>query len=413
MSKKLLLILAPLAAISQLIYASTLEEFFSKPLPGFRGYAALTEEFRAFVIFACLAIILKLILQPGTNQKNEWHKFWYWGFLATLALVSAAVIYVNPHGRFPWNTRSEYIELETRARKFELYEKIKRTPDVLLLGSSVALAESTTYFEEKWDLQAFNLSVTRGGPVDFVNLINVVKAKSPDSKMPSVVMVEMLDLSLGISDFMQIPIAYIPYLESTKQQRFTLWTGIRATLDMRSLSDALFTFFIIDQGRWKSISPLTENGTTIYLNGDKTKDEEYQKIVTKNIRMLTSLQTCESLNENGKAALKRLAELSRQYKFSLLLYRAPINEDFYVFSNTTPSDYAQCNKLFTQYVEGIVAENPNVFYRDLSQYKEIAKGGKDFYKDTHHLTANGSAALLNALSADFEQALQWARENRP
>jgi hypothetical protein len=62
-------------------------------------------------------------------------------------------------------------------------------------------------------------------------------------------------------------------------------------------------------------------------------------------------------------------------------------------------------------MEGIAAQNPNVFFKDLSQYKEIATGGKELYRDTHHLTAEGNILLLDALHNEIKAAIQWAQKN--
>ena len=414
MSKKTLLFLLPtILAIFQLGYSAKIpNRAFSKPLLGYNAYVIFTEEVKSCALFFSLVILLSVICMPGTSQKNGNNKFWYLFFFAILLFAGITVAYTNPQGRFPWNTRENYIEVEVRGRKFEFYKKLKRTPDVILLGSSISFLEPTKYFTEKWGLQAFNLSVNKGGPVDFVNLVHIVEAKSPDSKMPLVVMAEIQDLSLALNYYQQTPLEYIPDMDSWTQQKAALWVTVSDIFDFHSFSDALFTFFFVDRGRWNSTTIMEPNGTLLRDDGD-VKDNQYRKIVTKNIRLMGSMQTCEKLDKDGQAAIARLVELSHQYQFSLLFYRTPINRDFYIFSNTSPADYAQCTRIFNQYIESIVAQNPNVFFKDLSQYQPIATGGKELYIDTHHLTTKASAMLLDVLSPEIEKALQWAKENRP
>jgi hypothetical protein len=414
MSKKLFPILPPLVAALQIGYRfNNLSGVFSKPLLDINAYQVFTNEVRIITLFLGLSIMLGVLFLQIPNQKMGESRFWYAGFLATLLIATVSVAYVNPHRKFPWNKRDHYLEVEVRSRKIDLYRNLKRAPDLVMFGSSVTFLEPTTYFQDKWGIQAFNMSLNMGGPVDFVNLIHIIKAKSPDAKMPKVITVEMLGISYGLSDVeLSTPLEYLPYMDSTDQQMRTLWTNIRDVLDLNSFSDSLFTLLIVEKGRWAPVTILTEDGTMIRSDKD-VKNSEYKGAIAKNIQLMGGMQTCASINERGKAAVERMVQLSREYKFSLLFYRAPLNEDFYKFSKTQPSDYSKCNELFDQYLEGIAAQNPNVFFKDLSQYREIAAGGKNLYIDTHHLNTKGSMMLLDVLSPEIENALQWANENRP
>jgi hypothetical protein len=300
--------------------------------------------------------------------------------------------------------------LEVRSRKPDLYKNLDRTPDLILLGSSVSFLVPTDYFEENWGITGFNMSVNGGTPADFVNLMNTIKRISPDSKMPAIVMVEVLKPGLAADSLDETPIQYIPDMSSIDQQISVLWVTIKNTLRLDAVSDSLFMFFIVDKGRLNITATLDDNGTMIESKED-VKDKQYRKLVEKNIILLDDLQSCTSLNEDGKSAIEKLVQLSHQYKFSLLIYRAPINQDFYTLSNFEPSKYSGCAQLFNEYMEGIAAQNPNVFFKDLSQYKEIATGGKELYRDTHHLTAEGNILLLDALHNEIKAAIQWAQKN--
>ncbi len=417
MSKKTYTFLLLCAALSQITYRTYWVNFMdavSRPVLHFSDYMIVTEEFRSLGLLLSLCIFFGALFffrSPGLNQKISDNKFWHFGFLGILFFLSATVIYANPQGRFPWNKHANYIELEVRSRKPDLYKKLEHTPDLVLLGSSVSFLVPMNYFEEKWDIQAFNMSVNGGGPVDFVNLINIIKKTSPDSKMPAIIMVEILSPSLSFNNLEQTPIEYIPEMSSISQQISAIWKTISSTFRFNSLSDSLFTLFIVDKGRWDIVTTLTGNGTMI-KNEEDVKDKQYRKSVEKDAVLMDELQSCESLDGTGKLALEKLVQLSHEYKFSLVVYRTPVNQDFYTFSNFKPSKYSGCAQKFDQYIEGIAAQNPNMFFKDLSQYSPIAAGGKEIYRDTHHLTTRGNILLLDALDNEIESAIQWARKNR-
>lgn len=386
----------------------------SKPLLHFTDYMVFTGELESILLLLSLLILFGVIFlapSPASNQKSSGNEFWYFGFMGILLFTGASIVYANPQGRFPWNKHDNYIELEVRSRKPDLYKKLERTPDLVLFGSSVSFLVPMDYFEEKWGIQAFNMSVNGGGPADFINLLDTIKRTSPDSKMPAVVMVEILNPGLSVNNLEQTPVSQIPDMASAQQQAGVLWTTFKSALRFNSFSDSLFTLYFVDQGRWDIVAALTDNGSMIQSE-ENVKDKQYQKSVEKNIVLLDELQSCESLDKDGKIAFERLVQLSHQYKFSLAIYRTPINQDFYALSHFEPSKYSKCSQLFNEYVESIAAQNSNVFFKDLSQYKEISTGGKELYRDTHHLTAKGNILLLEALNDEIKSALQWARENR-
>lgn len=414
MLKKLSALLLFCIALFQIAYSSKFTETISKSILRFTDYTIFTKEIRSFVLFISLLVLLSVVFlfsSPVSNEKKPGDFFWGLGFWGILLIASLFTIYINPQGRFFWNKHSNYIELEVRTRKLDLYKQLERTPDLILFGSSVSFLAPMDYIEEKWGIKAFNMSVNGGEPADFVNRINTLKRISPNSSIPAVVMAEILNPGFSVNNLNQTPIEYIPDMATLKQQTNALWATAKGSIQIGTFSDALFTFYIIDRGRWNITATLSDNGTMLqskeYLN-----DNLYKKSVEKNIFLLNNIQSCEKLNANGKIAFENLVQLSRTYKFSLVIYRTPINEDFYVFSGYKPSKYAACAHLFDEYMSNIAAENPNIFFKDLSQYKKIATGGKELYRDTHHLTAKGYKLVFETLQDEIGSAIKWAQENR-
>ncbi|GAB4546215.1 MAG: hypothetical protein Fur002_21090 [Anaerolineales bacterium] len=370
----------------------------------FSDYDKLLGDFKSAALLLALMLFSLAAFSLSPRSAAPQKRFWLAGFLGVLALSAAATLYVNPHARFAWNQHAEYIEIETRARKLNLYQSLPAAPDAVFFGSSVSFLLPADEFESLFGARAFNLSVNGGGAVDFLNLLHTLERVRADGNMPRLVTMEFLNPSLTSGAAAQTPLPYLRDMNSPADQARVLWETEKSLFKINSVWDAYFTAAAVDDGRWRQPLTLTSNGTMDEAE-PILKEKAYLKSVEKNMALLDNLLTCESLSGEGMRAMQEIAALSERRGFALVLYRAPINADFYRLSGYAAKKYAACAAQFNQYMQRLAGQHANIFFVDLSAYEPIAAGGMAYYRDTHHLTRAGSAALLQALAPQIEAGL--------
>lgn len=319
---------------------------------------------------------------------------------------------VNPEGRFPWNQRMSYSVIAAHSIKSSLYQKRHTTPDIVLFGSSISFTTPASYLKQKWGASTFNMSFNGGGPADFLRSLNYMIQQTPKDKVPATVLVEVLSPGLRVGNPQQTPLTMLPYLPPDQ-----MFTASEAMLDSfitnKSFSNAIFTSFFIDTNRWRPFVTFTADGTGVMTNKSTKTPENYQIAVKDDIPLGKELLSCPKmqLDPQGKEYTQKLVELSRIHRFSIVFYRPPINNDLYVVSNTKPANYQYCRNLFNEFMKTLVQENPNVFYRDLSNHPKISQMGLEIYLDTHHVNRRGGVLILQALDKEINAALAWSKLN--
>ena len=398
-------------------YASA--DLLGKPVLGVADYNLFTNGFKIYVVFIALSLLSMVIfLQPAASETagHPLHldsriKGWITGFTILIIASSLLVVYANPEGRYPSRKRDGYISIAARSIKPELYKKLEVTPDVIIFGSSAAFTIRAEDLKPELGLDAFNMALNGGGPVDFVTMMNFILGNSPDNKIPSVITVELLGPSLSLGEPTQTPLELISYLP-WDQASPAVFENLDYAIRLTPVSDSIFSLMFLDRGRWNPRVKFTKNGTGIRAEEDAPA-ATYQSSLKWNVGLVNSFLSCKEPDASGKDYIRRLVQLGNQHKFSIVFYLHPINSDFYEVAHVKPSAFATCKREFLDFMGSLTDQNPNLFFADLSQYKPITTGGSKVYIDTHHLTRYGSALLLQALEDPIQSAVQWTRENRP
>ena len=414
MLKKSFVFFVMVVALLQVWHKSQIFAVFMKPVFSSSDYAIFSDEFRALILLAGLLLFwgVSKTEQPQEKHSGDSSKYWLFGFLSILVFSVAMVIFANPEGRFPWNKREAYIDIQARTIKPDLYKELTSPPDLIAFGSSVSFTLPADYFEKRWGLTAFNMALNGGGPIDFVNMLDFVISESPDAHPPSIVMVELVSPGLKISNPTKTPLELIRYMYSANDMAAVAGATIDHSIRITGLIDSVFTLAIIDQNRWLSQIEFFPDGTGVRRKSATETDQNYLNAVKRNVGLANLLLSCDGLDPLGKDAIERLVKLGREHQFSIVFYRTPVNADFYAVSKYKPSRYSQCRKLLDTYMQSVTQQNPNVFFKDLSRYKMIATGGKENYIDTHHLTPEGNVLVMEALHKQIESAIVWAQANR-
>lgn len=411
---KLTLLVVSAASIWQVWYRSKLVSTINQPVLNGQNYNAFLEETQVLFLWVGLFLLLTCFFNsPKNAEKASAAPAYHWmgSFILILGICAGWVLIVNPEGRFPWNQRPSYTTLAAHTIKADLYQKLRTTPDMMLFGSSISFTTPADYFKTKWGMSAFNMSFNGGGPADFIRALNYIIQKSPDGKIPSVMLVEMLSPGLRVGNPEQTPLTMLPYLPPDQMLPAT-GANLDSLLLNESFSNAVFTSLFLDTGHWNFFIRFAKDGTGL-LSHNKKKPADYKLSVKNDLPLGMDLLKCPKgqLNPNGQQYTQKLVELSHIHHFSIVFYRPPINNDLYALSNTKPAQYQDCKKLFNQFMKTLVQENANIFYRDLSNHPKISQMGLEVYLDTHHVNLRGSRLILQALDKEVKAALTWSRLN--
>ena len=166
MSRKYLQTLARVAPF--ILYAIMYYQNFPLSAKNLTVYSA-TREY--YLMLGCLLLIGLILVWPNSIENNvppkDKHLSHYWliSFSIFFCAMLTLAIYVNPHGRFPWNPYP-FTTTAAHNQKINIYKKVDYQPEIVVLGSSHVYTVSAEYLSDVTGKSAFNMSVGGAGPVD-------------------------------------------------------------------------------------------------------------------------------------------------------------------------------------------------------------------------------------------------------
>lgn len=352
-----------------------------------------------------LGILILLFPKVGKvppERNIQYSHLWSVSFSAFFTALVFLVIYVNPHGRYPWNLYP-FTTTAAHYQKIVLYEQLDKPPQVIVLGSSRAYTISAAYIAQTLGKETFNMAVGSAGPVDQMTLARYIVATSP---APQLFIVELVATDLSTSawkDYM--PLNLLPYM-SINNALPVIKSVSLDTLSLRSLTDSLFLLFNRDATAYITFQ---SDGTGERPDRDPAA---YQRNLKNQIPAVFKRNRCSELDVEGQNAIKDLAAFSEQNGIGIVFYRSPLNVEFYKQVNQENPLYKKCQRLFSEYIQVLTDTHPNVFYVDLIEYEPISSLREEGYIDVQHLHPHASNLVIDALHDDLQKALQWADENR-
>jgi len=367
------------------------------------------------IVAIILLTTLSLSRKGSQNEANQvsW-KVWLSGMITILGITTLSVLIFNPSGAFTWSI-NHVANRDTRLVKPYLYDQLNPAPDIVFLGTSISYRIRAQEYAQKLSLTGFNFSMLGGTSVDYSTITNLILSKSALNEKPDVLVVEILSPSLGpshagVTYYEKYPLEYTKYMPF----KFAVET-ISAQLDkiftFSSFSQFIYVEYFTWKKQWNEKVNLSPDGTASPVNRIQKK-AAYKKAVAKVGKSLDELLQCTHLDTDGQDAILKMVALSKEQHISIVFYRSPINNDFYRIKNKKATIYKPCEESFNQFMKQIEAENPNVFYSDLSHYAPISSGGKALYIDSHHLNSIGSDNLLKVLTPTIQSAIQYVQPGK-
>ena len=379
-----------------------------RPLSAIRALRGFSIAAENLVLWGSLLLLSSLIFLFSINSEPKetnpgCKNLWVISFLVPYILLIALVVYVNPHGRFPWKLYP-FTTTAAHYQKIALYKQLSKPPQVIVLGSSHSYTIQASYISEVLDKDAFNMAVGSAGPMDELILARYITKNT--TEIPQLFIVELVATDLGTSAWQNyMPLNLVPYF-SFKNKLPIIQSALFDTVSLRSLTDALFLLVNQDAKEYITFLP---DGT-----GQRSKRSAsfYQNNIQKQIPAVFGRNTCDVLDHEGQKAINQFVELAEEYKIGVVFYRSPVNAEFFEQANLEKPRYQKCQQLFATYMQNLVQSHPNVFYVDLFDYEPISSLREDGYIDAQHLVPEASNLVIDALLFDLEKALQWSSMNR-
>ncbi len=362
------------------------------------------------VYWSSLGLLTLLVIkpspqQPDANPESAFSRYWLLSFLPILLSVAGMIIYVNPHGRYPWK-KYPFTTTAAHLQKTLLYERHNKSAQIILLGSSRVYTIPASYISASLgNIPAFNFGVGGAGPLDELVVTRYILHRSPVP--PSVILVEVVATDLGTNYWQySIPINLLPYLPPDKVSPGlkSIW---RDTLQASSVYDAIFLQLFSNSKEYISF---LDDGTGIRGRREASR---YEQMIKEQLPNVYSNNICWSLDQDGQKAFEEIARLSEKHHFAVVFYRSPLNIEFFRQADLERPAYKKCQRLFQEFMDGLSARYPGVFYVDLMYYEPISTLGSQVYIDVQHLTPEGSMMVIDALHPVLEKALEWVRHNYP
>jgi len=348
-----------------------------------------------------LLILFPRISNSRDNPAERLWKNWCISFLAFFIMILSLVIYINPHGRFPWQYYP-FTVASPHYRKMNLFKKSSDAPRVIILGSSHAFTIPADYVSHLMNVRTFNMAVGYAGPVDELMLTRFVLDQG--RRIPAIVVVEVVATDLGTFGWRSAPVRLLPYLPNNLKME-VVDNIFLDTISLQSLSDSVFLL----AGFGNTVENITflPDGTGV-RNFSSTK-ASYKKQVRLQIPRIYKQHNCFSLDEQGMNAYEEMAALSQEYNFGLIFYRSPLNDEYFKKIDETKPSYQKCQSLFAKYMQTLTDQYPNVYYIDLLKYEQIGGLGYAGYIDAQHLRPNASRRLVDTLLPTLQKALIWVQ----
>ena len=359
-------------------------------------------------------LILGMCIHCAGNARDEekanvivapqiWH--WMMGFAPLLILLVAFTGYVNPHARFPWKFHP-FAYSTIHSDKMKLLKEQEESPAIVILGSSRAFTMPADYIEGSIGKPTFNMSVTSASPLDLYAMGNYAIRNT--SSPPRLFLVEVLGRGLVNNSNRQdnMPLELLGYLP-LRAAGPIINSMFLDTLSLDSLSDAMYLWLGFEVKN-KVVHHFAGDGTAVFNELERSRNITRQSLVVYN-----NNYSCNKLNEDGKAYIEKLVDLSKQNGIFIVFYRSPLNIEFYnILNSARLKRFRYCAALVDAYFKKLVDKNPNMLYLNLTDYEPVSQLGFDGFIDSHHPDSEAAKMIVDKLHPYILEGLNWVEDIR-
>lgn len=369
------------------------------------------------ILFCGLIGIMKLRYSENNQDNpsietnhNSYLQLWGSGFVSTLIVVVAIVLYVNPRGMY-FSRRYEPNQLLVRGLKTERYAALQQVPDVVILGSSRAFNISPEYIRETLGYSAYNMAVEGGRIEDNLVLTRYIVDQYPDD-VPEVLLVEVqAGLPRQANDIAErAPYAWLRYLRPATldlaiQRRF------ESLFSIQQFSEAIYIarhdrVYRRQQRVW-TFDSLDGTGMR-----NPVTASELQYNIEIDIGNIPPLE-CNQVDVISRLEIEEIAKLTERHNSAVIFYISPWHPQYYEALLRDNPEYQQCITAFREFMETFTDLHDNIFFLDYSFRESIGGDATEAgYYDSDHLTSLNSQRLIDTAAPTIRRAYDFAQRRR-
>jgi hypothetical protein len=242
-------------------------------------------------------------VRPRDKSIKSGHKLWFFSFLASLMLVFAFAILINPYRLFPFSTTIVYLndikpKLYDYQRYVKLFDIAKQKPKTILLGSSRVLwgiDPSNTLLQKRGFMPVYNAGILGPPMYEIREYFDHAVSLQPHLKR--------VILGIDFFAFNQTFDGRVLLKGQGENNLQLLFTHFQFVYDFKAvyqtLKDSLFRRYTQSLRMDGRLTPAPLEAPKVY--------ESYFKAVS---------QTLRALEANGKTTVKKKQDLYENFKLS-------------------------------------------------------------------------------------------------
>lgn len=343
---------------------------------------------------------------PGSPQKLSlgWRTFFI-----TIGLCVITVVLVNPRGLYGVRIFPQLAN-GLKQDKIQYYQALGAEPDLVILGSSRSLSISPAYIQETLGIHAYNFGFSGVSPTELMLQAELIFS---DHKpvTPRVILFEISPSNIQQhedDELTEVPIEFLPIMPAKTAAGF-LSERYLELFNIHQFIESVYVLqFVQEQRTPQNYWKVMPDGFSLFFPPDTLSDA-----LDRQLEQRLDIQPCQNFSQDGDDFIHHYVSLANQKNFSIIFYTSPIQPYFrQEYLDKTPI-YRHCNQYLVDLMDTIVAENPSIFFVDLSDpvTTDIHIDDRGFY-DGFHLTPASSEKLIDFLAPTIQEALRISSEQR-
>jgi hypothetical protein len=342
--------------------------------------------------------------QPPADSFRSRHIVFRWalGVIASLVLIAATILAVNPRGMYLSTTYSPY-ELILRGTKTDDYQRLQQTPDLVIMGSSRAFTISPEHIRAATGLTAYNMAIEGGRIEDFL-----IQSRQM-SPLPQVLFIEVQEgLPRQANDIAaRAPLHWLPFMSIDTALR-TIEKRLTGLFDLHQFAEAVYTaryypVYSREPKEW----PLFD--TDGFASRPLLSSSELEQAVLLDIGRLPPPH-CEGIDPASDADVQHLIAIAETQHTALVFYLSPWHPRYYDAVLRDNPDYQSCYLASLDYLHTLSQSHANLFFLDFTHLDSInGLDDQTGYFDSQHITQANSDRLIDHAAETLLRAYHVAQ----
>jgi hypothetical protein len=372
---------------------------------------ALTDQLAYITLLVVLVLIAAIILKDALTRDTHpvampRRNFIAWGIglIATILLIAATNLAINPLGMYVAQTYPPH-QLLIRGLKTDGYNQLPQPPDIAILGSSRAFTLSPDYIQEKTGLTAYNMAV-EGGRIEDI----LIQTRQMNN-FPEMLLIEIQEgLPRQSNDIAaRAPLSWLPYM-SFDTALLTVQKRLEGLLDIHQFTEALYTarYSALYAHQPKEWPRFDVDGFAVRPLGSAS---ELEQAILLDIGNIPALR-CDQIDSTSKSEMDELIQLADSHQTALVFYISPWHPRYVDALLKNDPQYQGCHALTLDYLNSLSTNHENIFFADRSSLESInGLADESGYWDSQHMTEANANRLLDSLSDTLQSAYQSSAES--